>query len=81
MTTAWYEIETHEEADGTAHPDPRGHGRGADRFLAHGGLHITGIGGPHDDEGVYPSAFVALEHEPWLAVIEVAAAYMDRIHG
>ncbi|WP_328765373.1 MULTISPECIES: hypothetical protein [unclassified Streptomyces] len=85
MTTALYEIVTTEAADGTTHPaeqiwppseDAKTYG-----FLAHGGVHITGIGGPADDESVFPAAFVALGHQPWAAVIKAAAAYMDRVHG
>jgi len=85
VTTALYEIETSEAADGTTHPaeqiwspgeDAKEHG-----FLAYSGLHITGIGGPESDEGSYPAAFVALGHQRWSAVIEAAAAYMDRVHG
>lgn len=87
MTTALYEIETHEDANGTAHPAEHLWAPGQDGvaephgFLAHGGLHITGIGGPNTDESGYPAAFVALGHQQWPAVIEAAAAYMHRVHG
>lgn len=87
MTTPdLYEIETHEAADGTTHPaehvwTPRDTDIQENGFLAHGSLSITGIGGPNDDEGPYPAAFVALEHQPWSAMIEAAAAYMDRVYG
>ncbi|MFF7882778.1 AbiV family abortive infection protein [Streptomyces sp. NPDC020794] len=58
-TTALYEIETAEAAEGTPHPveqiwspgeDAKEHG-----FLSYGGLYITGIGGSGDDDA-YPAA-------------------------
>ncbi|MEU3953605.1 hypothetical protein AB0F45_14995 [Streptomyces achromogenes] len=85
-TTALYEIEAHEDADGIAHPaeriwTPEDTDAEEYGFLAHRDVHITGIGGPDHDEGAYPTAFVALEHRPWPAVIEAAIAYMDRVYG
>jgi hypothetical protein len=84
VTTALYEIETTEAADGTTHPVEQIWNPGEDAkehdFLAYSGLHITGIGGPGDDDA-YPAAFVALGHQTWSAIIEAAAAYMDRVHG
>ncbi|UFR07069.1 hypothetical protein KBP30_40660 [Streptomyces sp. Go40/10] len=86
ITKGLYEIQMHEDADGTAHPaehmwTPEDADAEKTGFLAHGGLHIAGIGGPNYDEGADPAAFVALEHQPWPAIIEAAAAYMDRVHG
>ncbi|WP_086796501.1 hypothetical protein [Streptomyces caniscabiei] len=82
--TALYEIETSEADDGTTVPAEGIWSPGEDvkeyGFLAYSGLHITGIGGPADDDA-YPAAFVALGHQMWSAVIEAAAAYMDRVHG
>ncbi|WP_251058450.1 MULTISPECIES: hypothetical protein [unclassified Streptomyces] len=83
-TTALYEIETTVADDGTMPPAEQiwsGEDAKAYGFLEYGRVHITGIGGSNDDEGVFPAAFVALGHQPWSEVIEAAAAYMDRVHG
>ncbi|MBT1185235.1 hypothetical protein HET69_14770 [Streptomyces sp. CJ_13] len=36
----------------------------------------TGIGGPADDERVFPAALVALGHQLWAAVITAASAHL-----
>ncbi|MET9694273.1 hypothetical protein ABZY81_38640 [Streptomyces sp. NPDC006514] len=77
-TTALYETETTEADDGTM---PLAEQIKVYVFLDYGRVYIPGIGGPANDEGVFPAAFVALGHQPWSAVIEAAAAYMDRVHG
>ncbi|MFE4177170.1 hypothetical protein ACFRR7_34905 [Streptomyces sp. NPDC056909] len=84
-TTALYDIETSEADDGTPHPTECLWTPGEDAtdagFIVHRGLYITGISGPDSDEDAHPTAFVTLGHQPWSAVIEAAAAYMDRVHG
>ncbi|MEU9083411.1 hypothetical protein [Streptomyces sp. NPDC048357] len=85
MTTAdLYVIETTEADDGTMHPAEQiwsGEDAKAYGFLEYGRVHITAFGGPTDDESVFPAVFMALGHQSWSAVIEAAAAYMDRVHG
>ncbi|MFB6514088.1 hypothetical protein ACFCW4_33130 [Streptomyces virginiae] len=83
-TTDLYEIATSEGDDGTLHPVERIWTPCADDpgsgFIAHRGLHVTGIDNPTDDH-LYPVAFLLLGHHRWTDVIEAAAAYMARIHG
>ncbi|MFJ2774285.1 hypothetical protein [Streptomyces sp. NPDC087300] len=81
---ASYEIETSEGDDGTMHPVEQLWTPSEDTtkndFLAHAGLHITGLEGP-TDEHPYPVVFLVLGHQTWADVIEAAAAFMFRIHG
>jgi hypothetical protein len=84
VTTALYEIETSEAADGTSYPTqhlwtPAGEEAEQCGFITHQGLQIAGLEGPYGDP--YPVAFVALGHHTWSAVIEASAAYMDRVYG
>ncbi|WJV51800.1 hypothetical protein [Streptomyces flavofungini] len=83
MTSALYEIETSEGDDGTMHPveqlwTPGGEDAVANGFLAHAGLHVTGLNGPTDDP-LYPVAFLVLGHQKWTDTIEAAATYMARV--
>lgn len=84
MTAALYEIETSEGDDGTMHPVEQLWTPGEDAvengFLAHSGLHVTGLDGSADDH-LYPVAFLALGHQRWADTIEAAAAYMSQVHG
>ncbi|MDX2835449.1 hypothetical protein [Streptomyces scabiei] len=63
MTTkALYEIETSEGGDGTTHPaeqlwTPCADDDADSGFIAHHGLHVTGIDDPTDDH-LYPVAFL-----------------------
>ncbi|MFJ2736099.1 hypothetical protein [Streptomyces sp. NPDC087317] len=81
---ALHEIETSEGDDGTMHPAEQLWTPGEDAvesgFLAHAGLHVTGLDDPTDDH-LYPVAFLVLGHRKWTDTIEAAAAYMARIHG
>lgn len=81
---ALYEIETIEGDDGTMHPVEQLWTPDADAvengFLAHRGLHVTGIDGATHDH-LYPVAFLVLGHQLWADTIEAAAAYMARVHG
>ncbi|MFD7532261.1 hypothetical protein ACFV8E_32480 [Streptomyces sp. NPDC059849] len=84
-TTAPYEIETSEGDAGTPHPveqlwTPCADGAADSGFIAHRGLHVTGIDDATEDH-LYPVAFIVLGHQRWADVIEAAAAYMSRIHG
>jgi hypothetical protein len=85
MTTALYDIETSEAADGTMVPaegiwTPEGKAATDNGFVVHRGLYVTGIG-THGDDGPSPAAFVLLGHHRWADAIEGAAAYMDRVYG
>ncbi|MGW4995438.1 hypothetical protein ACWEQ3_49120 [Streptomyces mirabilis] len=86
MTTkALYEIETSEGDDGTMHPaeqlrTPCADDAADSGFIAHHGLHVTGIDDPTDDH-LYPIAFLVLGHQRWADTIEAAAAYMARVHS
>lgn len=75
---ALYEIETSEGDDGTPHPveqlwtpceDATENG-----FLAHSGLHVTGMDDSTHDR-LYPVTCLVLGHQKWAAIIE-ATAYM-----
>ena len=85
MTTPLYEIETSEGDDGSRHPveqlwTPCADGTADNGFIAHRGLHITGIEDATETH-LYPVGFVILGHHRWADAIEGAAAYMARVHG
>lgn len=84
-TTDLYEIATSEGNDGNLHPfeqiwTPCAADAADSWFIAHRGLHVTGIDNPTEDH-LYPVAFLALGHQRGSEIIEAAAAYMARIHG
>ncbi|MGW1364536.1 hypothetical protein ACWCQP_44920 [Streptomyces chartreusis] len=88
MTTRpLYKIETSEADDGTLHPaealwTPKGKDAVDHGFVIHDGAYVAGISSPDvSDDSRYPQAFIALGHQTWGALIEAAAAYMDRLHG
>ncbi|WP_367140636.1 MULTISPECIES: hypothetical protein [Streptomyces] len=82
--TALYEIETSEGDDGAMRPVEQlwapGEGAVENGFIAHRGLHVTGLDDPTDDH-LYPIAFLVLGHQKWADIIEAAAAHMARVHG
>ncbi|MEU3550650.1 hypothetical protein [Streptomyces longwoodensis] len=83
-TTGLYDLVTSEGDDGTMHPAEQLWTPGEDAvdngFIAHRGMHVTGIDDPTNDH-LYPVGFVVLGHHRWSDIIEAAVAYMAQIHG